>query len=111
MDRGAAMLAVVLDVYEGGKDLIPGWTLKEHAESALATSGVEGLRRYYEACLTGSGHRVKTTLERDRRKDFGIGARALHVDLPGCCPVSRIENRRPERGSPAVRKQTCPGWF
>ena len=68
MDRGAAMLAVVLDVYEGGKDLIPGWKLKEHAESALATGGIEGLRRYYEACLTGSGHRVKTTLERDRRK-------------------------------------------
>src|SRR5436309_16115540 len=68
MDRGAAMLAVVLDVYEGGKDLIPGWTLKEHAESALATGGIEGLRQYYEACLTGSGHRVKTTLERDRRK-------------------------------------------
>ena len=68
MDRGAVMLAVVLDVYEGGKDLIPGWKLKEHAESALATGGIEGLRRYYEACLTGSGHRVKTTLERDRRK-------------------------------------------
>ena len=32
VDRGAAMLAVVLDVYEGGKDLIPGWKLKEHAE-------------------------------------------------------------------------------
>ena len=44
MDRGTAMLAVVLDVYEGGKDLIPGWKLKEHAESALATGGVEGLR-------------------------------------------------------------------
>ncbi len=62
------MLAVILDVYEGGKDLIPGWTLKEHAESALATGGVEGLRRYYETCLTDSGHRVKTTLEGDRRK-------------------------------------------
>src|SRR5438094_6303100 len=68
MDRGAAMLAVVLDVYEGGKDLIPGWKLKEHAENAFAKDGVEGLRRYYEACLTGSGHRVTTTLERDRRK-------------------------------------------
>ena len=54
MDRGAAMLAVVLDVYEGGKDLIPAWKLKEHAENAFATGGVEGLRRYYEACLTGS---------------------------------------------------------
>ena len=45
MDRGAAMLAVVLDVYEGGKDLIPAWKLKEHAENAFATGGVEGLRR------------------------------------------------------------------
>ena len=68
MDRGTAMLAVVLDVYEGGKHLIPGWKLKEHAENAFATGGVEGLRRYYEASLTGSDHRVKTTLEGDRRK-------------------------------------------
>jgi hypothetical protein len=68
MDRGTAMLAVVLDVYESGKDLIPGWKLKEHAESALATGGVEGLRRYYEACLPGSDLRLKTTLEGDRRK-------------------------------------------
>src|SRR5262249_52839275 len=58
----------VLDVYEGGKDLIPSWKLKEHAEHALATSGVGGLRRYYEAGLTGSGHRVKTILESDKRK-------------------------------------------
>jgi len=70
MDKGAAMLAVVLDVYEGGKDLIPGWKLKEHAESALAKGGIEGLRRYYEASLTGSDHRVKTTLEGDRRKSL-----------------------------------------
>ena len=68
MDRGSAMLAVVLEVYEGGKDLIPGWTLKERAESALATGGVEGLRRFYEASLARSDERVKTTLERDRRK-------------------------------------------
>jgi len=62
------MLAVVLDVYECGKDLIPGWKLKEQAENALATGGVEGLRRYYEACLTGPGHRVKTIPETDKRK-------------------------------------------
>ena len=75
MDRGAAMLAVVLDVYEGGKDLIPGWKLKEHAEHALATGGVEGLRRYYEACLT-AGHRVKTTLEGGRRRLWNRSASA-----------------------------------
>jgi hypothetical protein len=53
---------------KGGKDLIAGWKLKGLAESALATGGIEGLRRYYEARLTGSCPRVKTTLERDRRK-------------------------------------------
>jgi len=67
MDRGTAMLAVVLDVYEGGKDLIPGWKLKEHAESALATRGVEGLRRYYEACLTRTAlPTLKLLLQRSR---------------------------------------------
>ena len=45
MDRGIAMLAVVLDVYEGGKDLIPVWKLKEGAETALVAGGAEGLRR------------------------------------------------------------------
>lgn len=68
MDRGAAMLKVILDVYEGGKDLIPVWKLKEHAQDALAKGGVEGLRRYYEACLRGSGNRVKATLDRNGRK-------------------------------------------
>jgi hypothetical protein len=91
MDRGTAMLSVVLDIYEGGKDLIPGWKLKEHAESSLATGGVEGLRRYYEACLTGSDHRVKATLEGET-KDFGIGARALHGDVHESCPVSRNDD-------------------
>ena len=33
-----------------------------------ATGGVEGLTRYYEACLSRSDHRVKTTLEGERRK-------------------------------------------
>ena len=52
MDRGAAMRAVVLEVYEGGKDLIPGWKLKELAESALATGG--GLLPNYSAHGVGA---------------------------------------------------------
>jgi hypothetical protein len=63
-----AMLAVVLDIYEGGKDLIPGWELKEQAERALETGGAEGLRRFYEKCLTDSRRQERTILERDRRK-------------------------------------------
>jgi hypothetical protein len=66
--KGGAMLAVVLDVWEGGKDLINGWRLKRHAEDALATGGVEGLRRYYETCLRGGGTRVRLMLERHGRK-------------------------------------------
>ena len=68
MDRATAMLAVVTEIYEGGKDLIPGWDLKEQAEGALATGGIESLRRYYEACLARSSPQIKTTLERERRK-------------------------------------------
>lgn len=68
MDRGAAMLAVVMEIYEGGKDLIPDWELKDQAESALASGGTEGLRRYYDACLARCSPQIKTTLERDRRK-------------------------------------------
>jgi hypothetical protein len=59
------MLAVVPDVKEGGRDLIPGSTLKEHAGTASSAGDVDGLMRHDEACVTDSGHRVKTTLERD----------------------------------------------
>lgn len=62
------MLAVVMEIYEGGKDLIPDWELKDQAESALASGGTEGLRRFYDACLARSSLQIKTTLERDRRK-------------------------------------------
>jgi hypothetical protein len=66
--KGTELLAVILDVWEGGKDLIPGWKLRQHAEDALAKGGVEGLRRYYEACLRGGGTRVRLALERSGRK-------------------------------------------
>ena len=68
MDRGSAMMAVVMEVYEGGKDLIPGWELKEQAQTALAAGGIEGLRRYYDVCLARSSPQIKTTLEHERRK-------------------------------------------
>lgn len=66
--KGMAMLAVVQDVWEGGKDLIPRWRLKQNSEDALAKGGIEGLRRYYEACLRGGGTRVRLTLEQNERK-------------------------------------------
>ena len=68
MDRATAMLAIVLEIYEGGKDLIPGWELKEQAESALAAGGPEGLRRYYDTCLARWSPEIRRTLGRERRK-------------------------------------------
>jgi len=85
MERGKAMLKVVADVYEEGKDVIESggssrllfwrrrrkWVLFEHAKAALEGDGVEGLKRYYDRCLDLSSSRarwVKETLERHGRK-------------------------------------------
>jgi len=68
MNRAEAMLKVVQDVYDGGKDLIPGWQLLEHAKDRLKCGGPDGLKRYYELCLDLNDHRgrcVKATLERN----------------------------------------------
>jgi hypothetical protein len=65
------MLAVVLDVKEGGKDFDPRLDAKGargNVGTRLQPSDVDVLRRYDEACVTNSDHRVKTTLERDRRR-------------------------------------------
>ena len=81
MDRGTAMLAVVLDVYEGDKDLIPDWKLKEHAESALATGGVEGLRRYYEARHDLSARRLHGGAIHAESKSLAVRATHLRSSL------------------------------
>src|SRR2546425_1155289 len=63
--------------------------VNEHAESALATGGIEGLRQYYEACQPGSGHRVKTTLERDRRKTLeSERERFISIYLGAVAPIA-----------------------
>ena len=49
MDRGAATLAVVLDVYEGGQDLIPSWTLKEHRRKTLESERERFMSMYLGA--------------------------------------------------------------
>jgi hypothetical protein len=91
MTKGERMLAVVLEVYDGGRDLIPGWKLKAHAEAALATGGVEGLRRYVDACLNGRGTRVRRTLERAGRK-------TLESEAPRFMAIYRTpEPRTPPR--------------
>jgi len=105
------MLAVVLDVYDGGKDLIPGWKLKEHAESALAAGGVEGLRRYYEACLSGSDHRVKTTLEGDRRKTLESERARFMAMYLGPAPAVSRDDDPAIAAAAAVRSSDGSGSF
>src|SRR5262249_4920053 len=69
MGLDQAMLDVVREIYEGGKDLIRNWKLLEHATDALKKGGPEGLKRYYEHCLSDpKGQWVKETLGRNGRK-------------------------------------------
>ena len=71
MERGEAMLKVVEEVYEGGKDLIRNWSLLEHARAQLESGGAEGLRTYYKQCLDLSDPKkrwVKDALRRHGRK-------------------------------------------
>ena len=69
MDRGDAMLKVVEDVFEDGKDLVRGWRLLEHARGSLKRGGPEELKRYYARCLRGTrGQRMHGILTRKGRK-------------------------------------------
>ena len=70
MPDGEAMLQVVRDVYERGRDVIPGWQLLAHATARFQTGGPEALKTYYELCLRLDdplGRRVKATLEQHSR--------------------------------------------
>jgi hypothetical protein len=69
--KGLAMLRVVEDIYEGGKDIIRNWRLLDHAKEALAKGGPKGLRDYYERCLRMTSPKaqwVKESLERHGRR-------------------------------------------
>ena len=70
MPRGEAMLQIVRDVYEGGRDVIPGWQLLAHATARFRTGGPNALKTYYERCLVlddPSGRQVRATLEQNGR--------------------------------------------
>jgi hypothetical protein len=65
------MLAVIREVYEAGRDLIPNWSLLRHAERAARQGGVEGLRRYVEDLIRFPNDRanwVCSTLKAQNRK-------------------------------------------
>lgn len=85
MDKGSAMLKVVEEIYESGRDVIEGkwwmfwrrkrkWVLLDHAKRELGRGGVEGveaLKRYYDDLIRRPNRRglwVKRELERHGRK-------------------------------------------
>jgi hypothetical protein len=69
MNRGDAMLKVVQDVFEDGKNLVRGWRLLEHATESLKRGGPDELKRYYERCLHAPrGQRMQGILTRKGRK-------------------------------------------
>jgi len=63
------LLAIVEEIYEGGKGLIPNWTLLQKMKALAERGDVAGMRNYYEACLRNRrGSWIRETLERHGRK-------------------------------------------
>ena len=108
MERGAAMLRVVEEVYEGGKDLIRNWSLLDHARARLESGGAEGLRTYYKECLELGHPRerwAKETLERHHRK-------TLESEYPRFLTIYRTRSKRipPSRTAIAETREAGGGW-
>jgi hypothetical protein len=69
--QDAAMMAVIVDIVDGGQGLIRDWSLLASAEQALRDGGPAGLARYYQACIEQPGSRaawIKATLEAHGKK-------------------------------------------
>lgn len=76
MNRSDAMLKIVEDVFEDGKDLVRGWRLLDHARDSLKRGGPEELKRYYERCLRDPrGQRMHRILT-------GKGRKTLESEYP-----------------------------
>src|SRR5437762_136811 len=75
------MLVAVLDVYEGGKDLIPAWKPKEQAENAFATGGVEGRRRFFGGATDEAAQRPWWLPAAEGRTEDGTYV--IQLALPG----------------------------
>jgi len=90
MPNSAVMLQVFRDVYEGGRDLIPGWQLPAHAFARLQTGGPEAPKTYYELCLRlddPRGQWVRATLEQH-------GRMTLESEYPRFLRAYRLEPPR-----------------
>ena len=70
-DAGAAMLAVIQRVYDGGRDVVERdgtrWGLMAIARKALAEGGVEGLKACYERMVNRPSERARWVLRILRR--------------------------------------------
>jgi hypothetical protein len=75
MDNAAkakALLSIVDEVYQGGKDLIgPRWTVLAKMAVLAQNDDVDGMLRYFENCKKSAvGQRVRRRLERAGRKSL-----------------------------------------
>lgn len=63
------LLAIIKEITDGGKDLIPNWTLFSKMKALADRGDVEGMYTYYERCLRHpKGRATRRTLERRGRR-------------------------------------------
>ena len=70
-NSAAALVAVLEEIVAGSQGLIRDWALLTQTAAALERGGLEGLVRFYRACVEQPGSRgmwIKATLEAHGRK-------------------------------------------
>ena len=89
MNREEAMLKVIQDIVDHGKDVIPGWRLLENAQKALLQGGPQALKKYYERCLHSKNPKsqyVAATVKKHGTKtlesEYPRFLAAYHIDSP-----------------------------
>ena len=69
--RELGMMAVIVEIVDGGRGLIRDWSLLENAEQALRNGGPDGLARFYNDSVEQPGSRaawIKATLQAHGKK-------------------------------------------
>lgn len=71
-EKAKALLAIVQEVYDGGKQIIgSGWTVLDKMAALARTNDVAGMVRYFENCKRSvKGKRVRGKLERAGKKSL-----------------------------------------
>jgi hypothetical protein len=70
--KAKALLSIVDEIYQGGKDLIGrDWTVLAKMTALAENGDVDGMVRYFKNCKKSTvGQRVRRTLERAGRKSL-----------------------------------------